>query len=59
MARCAGISRHCNRWNWEAGYSRQGNLYAGDTQNTNSDPDTRSKYGDETNRLYRQNYALT
>ena len=28
-------------------------------QNTNSDSDTRSKYGDETNRLYRQNYALT
>lgn len=43
----------------EAGYSRQGNLYAGDTQNTNSDAYTRSKYGDETNRLYRQNYALT
>lgn len=43
----------------EAGYSRQGNLYAGDTQNTNSDSYTRSKYGDETNRLYRQNYALT
>ena len=34
-------------------------LYAGDTQNTNSDSYTRSKYGDETNRLYRQNYALT
>lgn len=43
----------------EAGYSRRGNLYAGDTQNTNSDAYTRSKYGDETNRLYRQNYALT
>lgn len=43
----------------EAGYSRRGNLYAGDTQNTNSDSYTRSKYGDETNRLYRQNYALT
>ena len=43
----------------EAGYSRQGNLYAGDTQNTNSDAYTRSKYGDETNRLYRQNYSLT
>lgn len=43
----------------EAGYSRRGNLYAGDTQNTNSDAYTRSKYGDETNRLYRQNYSLT
>ncbi|MFP1590978.1 hypothetical protein ACLB1M_07370 [Escherichia coli] len=43
----------------EAGYSRQGNLYAGDTQNTTLDAYTRSKYGDETNRLYRQNYSLT
>ncbi|RPH29709.1 TonB-dependent siderophore receptor [Buttiauxella warmboldiae] len=43
----------------EAGYSRQGNLYSGDTQNTNSDAYTASKYGKETNRLYRQNYSLT
>lgn len=44
---------------FEAGYSRQGNLYAGDTQNTNTSSLVQSKYGDETNRLYRQNFALT
>ena len=43
----------------EAGYSRQGNLYAGDTQNTNSNQLVKDNYGKETNRLYRQNYALT
>lgn len=43
----------------EVGYSRQGNLYAGDTQNTNTSALVQSKYGDETNRLYRQNFALT
>ncbi|EMH4161797.1 TonB-dependent siderophore receptor [Pluralibacter gergoviae] len=48
---------------FEAGYSRQGNLYAGDTQNTNNDNKTsglvKKYYGRETNRLYRQNYSLT
>lgn len=44
---------------FEAGYSRQGNLYAGDTQNTNTSTLVKSKYGDETNRMYRQNYSLT
>ncbi|OON38680.1 outer membrane receptor protein [Izhakiella australiensis] len=43
----------------EAGYSRQGNLYAGDTQNTNSNQLVKENYGKETNRLYRQNYSLT
>jgi ferric enterobactin receptor len=43
----------------EAGYSRQGNLYAGDTQNTNTNALVKKNYGKETNRLYRQNYALT
>ena len=47
----------------EAGYSRQNNLYAGDTQNTNNDNSSnglvKKYYGKETNRLYRQNYALT
>ena len=43
----------------EAGYSRQGNLYAGDTQNTNTNKKVKASYGSETNRLYRQNYALT
>ncbi|MEQ6279660.1 TonB-dependent siderophore receptor [Kluyvera sp. 142053] len=48
---------------FEAGYSRQGNLYAGDTQNTNNDNASsglvKKYYGKETNRMYRQNYALT
>ncbi|CAA0342064.1 TonB-dependent siderophore receptor [Klebsiella oxytoca] len=43
----------------EAGYSRQGNLYAGDTQNTNTNQLVKDNYGKETNRLYRQNYSLT
>ncbi|MBK0122544.1 TonB-dependent siderophore receptor [Pantoea sp. S61] len=45
------------------GYSRQGNIYAGDTQNSNSNASTgglvESLYGDETNRLYRQSYGIT
>lgn len=45
------------------GYSRQGNIYAGDTQysNGNVSPNglVQSLYGDETNRMYRQNYGLT
>lgn len=44
---------------FEAGYNRQGNLYAGDTQNTNTNQLVKDSYGEETNRLYRQNYALT
>lgn len=42
----------------DAGYSRQGNLYAGDTQNTNSSTLTKAWYGKETNILYRQTVAL-
>lgn len=45
------------------GYSRQGNIYAGDTQysNGNLSPNglVDSLYGAETNRLYRQSYGLT
>lgn len=44
------------------GYSRQGNIYAGDTQysNGNISPNglVESLYGDETNRMYRQSYGL-
>ncbi|MGU3413357.1 TonB-dependent siderophore receptor [Enterobacteriaceae bacterium C34A] len=43
----------------EAGYNRQNNLYAGDTQNTNTNDFVKENYGKETNRLYRQNYSLT
>jgi ferric enterobactin receptor len=41
---------------FEAGYSRQGNLYAGDTQNTNTNQLVKENYGKETNRIYRQNF---
>ena len=52
----------------ELGFSRQGNIYTGDTQNTNHDRGTEarpgknlvgSNLGAETNRMYRQNYSLT
>ena len=43
----------------EAGFSRQGNVYSGDTQNTNSNANVKSMLGKETNILYRENYALT
>ncbi|QIQ21671.1 TonB-dependent siderophore receptor [Zophobihabitans entericus] len=44
---------------FEAGVSRQGNIYTGDTQNTNTNAIVKSMYDRETNRLYRQNYAIT
>lgn len=46
---------------FEAGYSRQGNIYAGDTQNSSSSAVTKklAQSRQETNRLYRQNYGLT
>ncbi|WP_437608591.1 TonB-dependent siderophore receptor [Erwinia sp. V71] len=44
---------------FKAGYSRQGNLYAGDTQNTNTNTLVQENYGKETNRMYRQNFAIT
>ncbi|HEY4468632.1 MAG TPA: TonB-dependent siderophore receptor [Klebsiella sp.] len=44
---------------FESGYSRQGNLYAGDTQNTNSNDLVKENYGKETNRLYRQTWSVT
>ncbi|MCS5960503.1 hypothetical protein LNP74_14835 [Klebsiella pneumoniae subsp. pneumoniae] len=37
----------------------RGNLYAGDTQNTNTSTLVKSMYGKETNRLYRQTYGVT
>ncbi|TCW15393.1 ferric enterobactin receptor [Raoultella sp. BIGb0138] len=48
-----------NSLEFEAGYSRQGNLYAGDTQNTNTNDLVKENYGKETNRLYRQTYSVT
>lgn len=43
---------------FEAGFGRQGNLYAGDTQNTNTSALVRSMYGKETNVLYRETFAV-
>ncbi|MFA5490642.1 MAG: TonB-dependent siderophore receptor [Candidimonas sp.] len=48
-----------HRVDFEAGTSRQGNIYAGDTQNTNTNAEVKRHIGDETNRIYRQNYAVT
>lgn len=47
--------------NIDAGYSRQGNIYAGDTQNNIPDATIRdlAQAGAETNRLYRQHYGIT
>ncbi len=46
---------------FEAGYSRQGNIYAGDSQNANSSALTEAlaASGAETNRMHRQNIAIT
>lgn len=43
----------------ETSYSRQGNRYAGDTQNVNSNPTVELLLGEETNVMTRRNYALT
>ena len=43
----------------EAGYSRQGNIYTGDTQNTNTNATVNNLLGHETNRLYRQTFSVT
>jgi len=42
-------------------YSRQGNIYAGDTQYSNGNISSLvpQLYGDETNKMYRQSYTLT
>lgn len=57
-----------HRLDFDASYSRQGNIYTGDTQNTNHDRGTVERpgkklvdhsLGAETNRIYRQNYAIT
>ncbi|MEZ2719822.1 TonB-dependent siderophore receptor [Paenalcaligenes hominis] len=57
-----------HRLDLETSFSRQGNIYTGDTQNTNNDRGTAerpgkqlvdSNLGAETNRIYRQSYALT
>ncbi|KAB0616661.1 TonB-dependent siderophore receptor [Castellaniella defragrans] len=42
-----------------AGYGRQGNVYVGDTQNTNTNAMVKRELGGETNRVYRQAYSIT
>ncbi|WP_380183072.1 TonB-dependent siderophore receptor [Kalamiella sp. sgz302252] len=46
---------------FDLGYSRQGNIYAGDTQHSNGNISSLVPmlYGHETNRMYRQNYGVT
>ncbi|WP_208230917.1 TonB-dependent siderophore receptor [Brenneria izadpanahii] len=46
---------------FEYAYSRQGNIYTGDTQHSNSNiqPLLPAYYGEETNRMYRQSYGVT
>lgn len=44
---------------FEMGASRQGNIYAGDSENNNGNAQTQALFGQETNRMYRQKYALT
>lgn len=43
----------------EASYGRQGNIYVGDTENTNSSSDVENELGSETNRTYRQAYSIS
>ncbi|AMG88287.1 TonB-dependent siderophore receptor [Bordetella bronchiseptica] len=43
----------------DMGFSRQGNLFAGDTMNNANSDFSDSLYGKETNAMYRENYALT
>lgn len=46
---------------FDVGYSRQGNIYAGDTQHSNGNISdlVPTLYGQETNRMYRQSYGIT
>jgi ferric enterobactin receptor len=46
---------------FEASYGREGNIYVGDTQNTNRDKagNVLANLGGETNRIYRQAYSIT
>jgi ferric enterobactin receptor len=49
---------HLQSLEFEYSYGRQGNLYAGDTQNTNTNALVQSNYGKETNRIYRETFGL-
>lgn len=49
---------HLQSLEFEYSYGRQGNRYAGDTQNTNTNALVQSNYGNETNRIYRETFSL-
>lgn len=48
-----------NTLEFEVGYGRQGNLYAGDTMNNANSEFSDSLYGKETNAMYRESFGLT
>jgi len=48
-----------HRIDFGAGFSRQGNIYTGDSQNTNRNPEVLKWIGAETNRSYRQTFDLS
>ncbi len=48
-----------HRIDFGAGFSRQGNIYTGDTQNTNRNAEVLKWIGAETNRMYRQTWDVT
>lgn len=48
-----------NTLDLDLGFSRQGNEFAGDTMNNTPDEYVNDLYGDETNTMYRENFALT
>ncbi|ANY16227.1 TonB-dependent siderophore receptor [Bordetella pseudohinzii] len=48
-----------NTFELDAGFSRQGNLYAGDTMNNANSVVSDAMYGEETNIMYRDNVSLT
>lgn len=48
-----------HRIDFEADVGREGNIYVGDTQNTNTNDMVKRELGSETNRTYRQAYSVT
>jgi len=48
-----------HRIDFEADVGREGNIYVGDTQNTNTNKMVQRELGGETNRVYRQAYSIT
>lgn len=44
---------------FDASYGRDGNIYVGDTQNTNTNDMVKREIGGETNTIYRQSYSIS